>query len=50
MRVDAIIEPVQAFGACLKGLLESRKISGSELARMMAYKSRNRRSSVRIYI
>ena len=41
MRVERIMEPVQAFGTCLKGLLESRRISGSELARMMAYKSRN---------
>jgi len=37
----AMIEPVQEFGLCLKGILESRKISASELARMMAYKSRN---------
>ena len=41
MCVERIMEPVQAFGICLKGILESRKISGSELARMMAYKSRN---------
>ena len=41
MRADTIMEPVQAFGTCLKELLESRRISGSELARMMAYKSRN---------
>lgn len=41
MRAEQIIEPVQAFGTCLKGLLEKRKISASELARMMAYKSRN---------
>ena len=41
MHAEQIIEPVQAFGACLKGLLEKRKISASELARMMAYKSRN---------
>lgn len=32
---------VEAFGPCLKRILESRKISASELARMMAYKSRN---------
>ena len=41
MHMKRIIEPVQAFGPCLKGILESRKISASELARMMAYKSRN---------
>lgn len=41
MHVERIMEPVQAFGPCLKGILESRKISASELARMMAYKSRN---------
>ena len=33
--------PVQEFGTCLKQILESKKISASELARMMAYKSRN---------
>lgn len=41
MRVERVIEPVQEFGQYLKGILESRKISASELARMMAYKSRN---------
>ena len=41
MHVERIMEPVQVFGPCLKGILESRKISASELARMMAYKSRN---------
>ncbi|MBR4039429.1 MAG: hypothetical protein IKJ11_04945 [Clostridia bacterium] len=33
--------PVQEFGACLKQILESKRISASELARVMAYKSRN---------
>lgn len=37
----AVMEPVQEFGACLKQILKERNISGSELARMMAYKSRN---------
>ena len=41
MRIARMIEPVQEFGACLKGILENRNISASELARMMAYKSRN---------
>ena len=41
MRAERMVEPVQAFGPCLKGILENRKISASELARMMAYKSRN---------
>ena len=41
MRTERIIEPIQAFGPCLKGILENRGVSASELARMMAYKSRN---------
>ena len=41
MHTVRIIEPVQEFGQCLKGILESRRISASELARMMDYKSRN---------
>ena len=41
MRTTRIIEPVQAFGTCLKGILEKQNISASELARMMNYKSRN---------
>jgi len=41
MHMARIIEPVQEFGLCLKGILESRRISASELARMMDYKSRN---------
>lgn len=41
MRMERIIEPIQEFGPCLKRILERRKISASELARMMAYKSRN---------
>lgn len=41
MRVQRIVSPVQEFGACVKELLKDRGISASELARMMAYKSRN---------
>ena len=41
MRARQIIRPVEEFGPCLKRLLESRKVSASELARKMAYKSRN---------
>lgn len=33
--------PVTEFGPCLKKLLADRRVSASELARMMAYKSRN---------
>ena len=33
--------PVIEFGACLKGILSKKRISASELARIMAYKSRN---------
>ena len=36
-----IVTPVEEFGSCLKRILESRGTSASELARMMAYKSRN---------
>lgn len=31
----------QEFGPCLKEMLGKRKVSASELARMMHYKSRN---------
>ena len=41
MHAKQIVRPIQEFGPCLKGILESRRISASELARMMAYKSRN---------
>ena len=41
MHMERIIEPVQEFGLCLKGVLESKRVSASELARMMDYKSRN---------
>lgn len=41
MHAKQIVEPVQEFGMCLKGVLRSRKVSASELARMMAYRSRN---------
>lgn len=33
--------PVIEFGPCLKKVLSDRKVSASELARMMAYRSRN---------
>ena len=33
--------PVITFGDCLKGILGKKGVSASELARMMAYKSRN---------
>lgn len=36
-----IIRPLEEFGPCLKRIVKSRRISASELARMMAYKSRN---------
>ncbi len=36
-----LIEPLQAFGPCLKDLLAKKRISASELSRMMGYKSRN---------
>ena len=41
MRAGRMIHPLQEFGPCLKQILEKRKVSASELARMMAYKSRN---------
>ncbi|MBR5301211.1 MAG: hypothetical protein IKU38_00060 [Clostridia bacterium] len=41
MRERTIINPVQEFGACVKDILKRKGISASELARMMAYKSRN---------
>ena len=33
--------PLQEFGPCLKEILKEKQVSASELARMMAYKSRN---------
>lgn len=39
--MQPVLEPILDFGTCLKRILESRRISASELARMMAYKSRN---------
>lgn len=36
-----IVRPVEEFSLCLKRILERKQISASELARMMAYKSRN---------
>ncbi|MBE5798974.1 MAG: hypothetical protein E7321_03370 [Clostridiales bacterium] len=39
--MQPVIMPVQEFSQCLKQILAGRKISASELARMMAYKSRN---------
>lgn len=39
--MQPVIEPLVSFGECLKGILAKRKVSGSELARLMAYKSRN---------
>ena len=41
MHVQTIITPVREFSQCLRQILDERKISASELARMMAYKSRN---------
>ena len=41
MLMKPIIRPMQAFGPCLKQLLQARGTSASELARMMGYKSRN---------
>ena len=37
----SVIRPIQEFPASLRQLLDERGISASELARMMAYKSRN---------
>jgi len=39
--LQPMIEPVQELGPCLKQILQKKRISASELARMMAYKSRN---------
>lgn len=41
MRARQIVRPVEEFGPCLKRILENRRISASELARLLAYKSRN---------
>ena len=41
MLMQPLITPVQEFAACLKQILDDRGVSASELARMMAYKSRN---------
>lgn len=41
MQIQPIIRPMQEFGPCLKQLLQEKGISASELARSMAYKSRN---------
>lgn len=41
MQIQSIIRPMQEFGPCLKQLLQEKGISASELARIMAYKSRN---------
>ncbi len=39
--LQPILEPVQELGPCLKQMLRKKKTSASELARRMAYKSRN---------
>jgi len=39
--MQPVLYPVQPFGQCLKEMLKEKKISASEVARMMAYKSRN---------
>ena len=39
--VQKTLHPTQEFGACLKEILKEKQVSASELARMMAYKSRN---------
>lgn len=41
MQMQPIIRPMLAFGSCVRRILEMRKISASEFARMMSYKSRN---------
>ena len=39
--VQKTLYPTQEFGPCLKEILKEKRVSASELARMMAYKSRN---------
>lgn len=39
--VQKTLYPTQEFGPCLKEILKEKHVSASELARMMAYKSRN---------
>ena len=39
--MQPVLYPVQSFGQCLKEMLKEKKISASEVARRMAYKSRN---------
>lgn len=41
MDAKEIIRPVEEFSQCMKRILKRREVSASELARMMAYKSRN---------
>lgn len=41
MQMHSVIMPMVGFGACLRQLLADKRVSASELARMMAYKSRN---------
>ncbi|MBQ4265123.1 MAG: hypothetical protein IJB85_06390 [Clostridia bacterium] len=39
--MQPVLYPVQPFGQCLKEMLKEKRISASEVARLMAYKSRN---------
>lgn len=40
-RVQKTLHPTQEFGPCLREILKEKRVSASELARMMNYKSRN---------
>lgn len=39
--VQRTLQPTQEFGPCLREILKEKRVSASELARMMNYKSRN---------
>lgn len=40
-RVQKTLHPTREFGPCLREILKEKRVSASELARMMNYKSRN---------
>ena len=40
-RVQKTLHPMQEFGPCLREILKEKRVSASELARMMNYRSRN---------